>query len=164
MIIIIIVSVATSVAASQVASSSTTSHVMQSSVPAPGHGLPSATSNGIHVIPGHKQYSQAHVSTTAIVSDSMVGSLRNNTLNSYIQGKDERVVVGKNPGATARQIAHNSIFTITEEAPKVLVVVAGANDILRQSTNGNVPNEVTIVEDIHRSPGKIYGCSRCIHL
>ena len=54
--------------------------------------------------------------------------------------------IGKNPGATNRQIGHNSIFTITKEAPKALV--AGANDILYKSTNGNVPNEVTIVNDI----------------
>ena len=100
-----------------------------------------------NVVPGHSKYSDAHRTTIAIVSDSMVGSLRSNMLNSYILD-EEREVIGKNPGATARQIGHNSIFTITEEAPKALVVVAGANDILYQSANGNVPNEVTIVNDI----------------
>ena len=77
----------------------------------------------------------------------MVGSLRNNVLNSYIQG-NEKVVVSKNPGATSKQIAHNCLFNITQEAPKTLVVVAGTNDILQQSRGGNIPNEASIVNDI----------------
>ena len=100
------------------------------------------------VVPGHSKYAEAHRHTTAIVSDSMVGSLRNNVLNSYLQYEDERVVVGKSPGATAKQICHNSIYTIMEEGAKSVVVVAGANDIINQSRGGKVPNEISIVEDI----------------
>ena len=48
----------------------------------------------VKVVPGLSKYSEAHRFTTAIVSDSMVGSLRNNVLNAYVQG-DEKVVVGK---------------------------------------------------------------------
>ena len=103
---------------------------------------------GRPIIPGNRLYSEVHISKVAIVSDSMSGRMRTNELNCYLQEQEERAIISKNPGATARQIKHNSAFIIQEEDPDVLVVVAGVNDILYGSKHGQTSNEHTVAKDI----------------
>ena len=116
----------------------------------------------IKKVPGNRIYSQAHQRKVAIISDSMSGQLRTNTLNSYLKGDQEKAVMSKNPGATARKIKHNSKFDIEEEDPDVLVIIAGVNDILYGCRNGKSVNEHTVAKDIMdiARQGKEMGVSR----
>ena len=109
---------------------------------------PKPSKKRVPIVPGTRTYSEAHQTKVAIVSDSMSGQLRANTVNSYLRGEEEKAIISKNPGATARKLKHNSIFVIEEEDPDVLVVIAGVNDILYGGKKGKNVNEHTVAKDV----------------
>ena len=87
--------------------------------------------NNLPIRPGVKSYSKAASNTKliSVVTDSMCRSIRNQHINSFVDQNVETLKFNKFPGAHARQIKHYSTWTITNDQPESIVIVAGANDL-----------------------------------
>ena len=85
----------------------------------------------IKIRPGIKSYAQtaSNISSVSVVTDSMCRSIRNQDINSFIDQNVESIKIYKFPGAHAKQIQHYSTWTIENESPESIVIVAGTNDI-----------------------------------
>ena len=88
-------------------------------------------SNNLPIRPGNKSYAKAasNVKTISVVTDSMCRSIRNNFANSFIDSSAEFIKFNKFPGAHARQINHYSTWSIQNDEPDSMVIVAGTNDL-----------------------------------
>ena len=63
------------------------------------------------------------------MTDSMCRSIKNSTINSFIDSSCEKVKINKFPGAHSQQIQHYSKWTIKHDEPDSIVIVSGTNDI-----------------------------------
>jgi lysophospholipase L1-like esterase len=87
---------------------------------------------------------------TLVATDSMARSIRVNFINRLLgqhsqkqQGSMRKILIDKYPAAHADKIKYYSKWSIREEKPDSLVVIAGANDISYDSYNNNAnPNNI----------------------
>ena len=105
------------------------------------------TNKPLTIVPGLKTYSNCLKTNTLIVSDSMVGRLTARQIRKEIGTESENVILNKHPGATAEEIQHYSAIQLKVHKPEKMIIVAGANDILRDRKNGNL-NETIISNNI----------------
>ena len=77
--------------------------------------------------PGKETYNRAHINKLAVISDSMMGGIKEIALNETLQ--DTEATVEKHPGAKSKQISFYTHFLIQEEKPNTVVIHAGTNDL-----------------------------------
>ena len=116
------------------------------------------------MVPGEILYSQAvkHVKKTTIVADSMCKSIRVKDFNKQLDPDIDQVLINKYPAAHTKQILHYSNYTLTNDKPDTLIVMAGTNDVSYDSKNGNEPDPEEIanrIMEIGRNARK-YGVTR----
>ena len=117
-----------------------------------------------NVVPGELTYCQAvrNMKKTAIVSDSMCRSIRVRDFNNQLDPDFDSVVINKYPAAHANQIHHYSDYTLDNEKPDTIIVMAGTNDVSYDSSNGKQADPENIacrIIDIGRN-AKENGVSR----
>ena len=78
------------------------------------------------MVPGEILYSQAvkHVKKTTIVADSMCKSIRVKDFNKQLDPDIDQVLINKYPAAHTKQILHYSNYTLTNDKPDTLIVMA----------------------------------------
>ena len=95
-------------------------------------------------------YSQAvkQVKKTTIVADSMCKSIRVRDFNNQLDRDIDQVLINKYPAAHSKQILHYSNYTLLNDKPDYLIVMAGTNDVSYDSKNGNEPDPEEIATRI----------------
>ena len=103
-----------------------------------------------NIVPGHKTYSQAvnQIKTTTIVSDSMCRSIRVRDFNNMLDRNTEKILINKYPAAHAKQILHYSNYTLMNDKPDNLIIMAGSNDVSYDSKDGNTADPEAIATRI----------------
>ena len=96
----------------------------QSRIKSPKHRSKSPSPT---IRPGNEPYNRAHVNKVAIISDSMMGGIKEKALNEAIH--DIEANVEKHPGARSNQIKYYSALMIDEMQPNSIVIHAGTNDL-----------------------------------
>ena len=100
----------------------------------------------INLVPGPKQYRDAHKTSTLIVGDSLISRFTSKQLTQQIDMKNEMVIVNKYPGATTDEIDHYISYQLDKQKPDNLILVVGTNDLLRSKNEGI--NEFDVVNKI----------------
>ena len=77
---------------------------------------------------------------TLIISDSTTQLIKYNDITSSTDTEQEQVVLSKHNGATADILHHMSKYYIDLDTPDNIIVVAGLNDILNETRDGQQPN------------------------
>ena len=92
----------------------------------------------IPVRPGTNTYAETvkQIRKTTIVSDSICRSIRVRDFNNKLDGDSERVMINKYPAAHAKQIQHYTQYTLQNDKPDSLIIVAGTNDVAYDYGNG----------------------------
>ena len=75
-----------------------------------------------------------------IISDSTTRLIKYKDITSSTDTEQERVVLSKHNGATADILHHMSKYYIDSDTPDNIIVVAGLNDILTETRDGQQPN------------------------
>ena len=101
----------------------------------------------IKLVPGKKPYNRAHVSNIAVVTDSMTNRIKARDFNRKL-GEEEKAIFSKFHGATAKAICHYAEYTIEEDSPKSIIILAGTNDISYAYGVGMEPDPYTISEHV----------------
>jgi len=96
------------------------------------------------VVPGHKSYAQisSQQEVTTIVSDSMCRSIRVNKINSFLDSQQQKININKYPAATASQIRHYAQYTLNEDHPSQVIIVAGSNDVAYDYGKGHADPDI----------------------
>lgn len=108
----------------------------------------------LKVVPGNKLYSQSHVKTTLIISDSTPKRIHNSEIKANIDLTKEDVVFKRYPGQTAEEIAYYAPKPLRDINPEVVIIIAGTNDLTKGMFNGGVVDEYEVVKNI-----KNIGCA-----
>ena len=77
----------------------------------------------------HQQQRNKNSKTTLIITDSMIGNIKNNDLTANTEDINEKVLIRKNPGHTAVELAKYLKIQIEFNDPDKVVVIAGTNDL-----------------------------------
>ena len=107
------------------------------------------------VRPGLPTYSNtaSGQSTTLILADSMMNGVRQDEIDQNIGG-NERAILKKFGGATARELEAYAEYNIERYRPKQLIIIVGTNDLAQRCRDGMQrgvePNPEEISEDIMR--------------
>ena len=101
----------------------------------------------VHTVPGTKKYSKAHVRNTLIVSDSMINRIHVNKLKNNIDFDCEDIILKKFSGATADEISHYVSHPLQMIQPSQMIIIAGTNDISNGCRDRSL-NEYKVVNDI----------------
>ena len=99
----------------------------------------------MNIVPGIKTYAQitSDKEITTIVTDSLCRSIRVRKFNDFLDSSKQKVNINKFPGATAKQIRHYAQYTLNEDHPDQVIIVAGTNDVAYDYGKGNAnPNEI----------------------
>ena len=108
------------------------------------HGTPPTK---LHIVPGTKKYSKAHVRNTLIVSDSMTNQIHVNKLKNNIDLDCEDIILKKFSGATADEISHYVSHPLQMIQPSQMIIIAGTNDISNGCKDRSL-NGYKVVNDI----------------
>ena len=105
------------------------------------------TSNILNIVPGIKQYSKAHIQSTLLLSDSVIGKMNSKNLKYHLDLDCEDVIVNKHSGATAVELAHYCTLPLSQIRPSQVIIFAGSNDISRAYRDKTL-NEYEVVNNI----------------
>ena len=109
---------------------------------------PSDSPTQRNVVPGLILYSQSHLWSTMIISDSMPTKINYNVIKKNIDTNEETAILKKFPGHTADEIAYYATKPLSDHKPNQVIVIAGTNDLSRDVFRGNTVNEYEVVESL----------------
>ena len=85
----------------------------------------------------HHQHVQPPVENkTLILSDSMVGNIKNKDLNKHVNIHTDAAVIKKYPGQTAEEILDYTDSQLRKTKATQLIIIAGSNDVSEDHRKG----------------------------
>ena len=114
------------------------------------NNLQPSAEQSLPLIPGPKLYSETvkDSHTTMILTDSMSGGVKVNSIKKNIRGKDEQIIIKRFPGHTAEDMAFYATKPLGDTKPDKVIIVAGTNDLTRAIYDKGTIDEFEVVQSL----------------